>query len=77
MPIVGRHHCWCLSVSLGRVYQANKLTTVKKCLNEVLKYGGAFSPRDLYPVRPTSVYSQANAGHEKPRGRGLLRSDII
>ena len=31
--------------------QANKLTTVKKCLNEVLKYGGAFSPRDLYPVR--------------------------
>ena len=30
--------------------QANKLTTVKKCLNEVLKYGGAFSPRELYPV---------------------------
>jgi hypothetical protein len=23
---------------------------VKKCLNEVLKYGGPFSPRDLYPV---------------------------
>ncbi len=31
--------------------QANKLTTVKKCLNEVLKYGGPFNPRDLYPVR--------------------------
>jgi hypothetical protein len=31
--------------------QANKLSTVKKCLNEVLKYGGPFSPRDLYPVR--------------------------
>lgn len=30
--------------------QANKLSTVKKCLNEVLKYGGPFSPRDLYPV---------------------------
>ena len=29
---------------------ANKLNTVKKCLNEVLKYGGPFSPRDLYPV---------------------------
>ncbi|KAA1470329.1 hypothetical protein DENSPDRAFT_836110 [Dentipellis sp. KUC8613] len=29
---------------------ANKLSTVKKCLNEVLKYGGPFSPRDLYPV---------------------------
>ena len=31
--------------------QANKLTTVKKCLNEVLKYGGTFNARDLYPVR--------------------------
>lgn len=30
--------------------QANKLSTVKKCLNEVLKYGGPFNPRDLYPV---------------------------
>jgi hypothetical protein len=30
--------------------QANKLSTVKKCLNEVLKFGGPFSPRDLYPV---------------------------
>jgi hypothetical protein len=31
--------------------KANKLSTVKKCLNEVLKYGGPFSPNDLYPVR--------------------------
>lgn len=23
---------------------------MKKCLNEVLKYGGSFSTRDLYPV---------------------------
>ena len=30
--------------------QANKLSTVKKCLNEVLKCGGSFSVRDLYPV---------------------------
>ncbi len=36
-------------------YQANKLSTVKKCLNEVLKYGGPFSPRDLYPVRVTNA----------------------
>lgn len=28
---------------------ANKLSTIKKCLNEVLKYGGPYSPRDLYP----------------------------
>ena len=30
--------------------QANKLSTVKKCLNEVLKYGGPYDPRELYPV---------------------------
>ncbi|CAK5283383.1 unnamed protein product [Mycena citricolor] len=30
---------------------ANKLSTVKKCLNEVLKYGGTFSARDLYPYQ--------------------------
>lgn len=30
--------------------QANKLTTVKKVLNEVLRYGGPFHPRELYPV---------------------------
>nr|GAT50750.1 predicted protein [Mycena chlorophos] len=30
---------------------ANKLSTVKKCLNEVLKYGGSFSARDLYPYQ--------------------------
>jgi len=29
--------------------QANKLSTIKKCLNEVLKYGGPYTPRDLYP----------------------------
>lgn len=28
---------------------ANKLSTIKKCLNEVHKYGGPYSPRDLYP----------------------------
>ncbi|KAG8745649.1 hypothetical protein FRC10_007346 [Ceratobasidium sp. 414] len=32
-------------------FQANKLTTVKKCLNEVLKFGGPFNPRDLYPYQ--------------------------
>jgi len=34
--------------------QANKLSTVKKCLNEVLRFGGPFSARDLYPVRSVS-----------------------
>lgn len=29
--------------------QANKLSTIKKCLNEVLKFGGPYTPRDLYP----------------------------
>lgn len=31
---------------------ANKLSTLKKCLNEVLKYGGdGLTPRDLYPYQ--------------------------
>jgi len=30
---------------------ANKLTTIKKCLNEVLKYGGPFSPHELHPYQ--------------------------
>jgi Protein of unknown function (DUF2408) len=30
---------------------ANKLSTVKRCLNEVQKYGGPFSARDLYPYQ--------------------------
>ncbi|KAF8325828.1 uncharacterized protein EI90DRAFT_2021268 [Cantharellus anzutake] len=30
---------------------ANNLTTIKKCLNEVLKYGGPFSPHELYPYQ--------------------------
>lgn len=30
---------------------ANKLSTVKKCLNEVLKYGGPLTARDLYPYQ--------------------------
>ena len=30
---------------------ANKLATVTRCLNEVLKFGGPFSARDLYPYQ--------------------------
>jgi len=30
---------------------ANKLSTVKNCLNEVLKHGGPFNPQDLYPYQ--------------------------
>ncbi|KAJ7923529.1 hypothetical protein B0H13DRAFT_2316472 [Mycena leptocephala] len=39
------------SVSEELMPVANKLSTVKKCLNEVLKYGGTFSARDLYPYQ--------------------------
>lgn len=30
---------------------ANKLSTIKRCLNEVQKHGGPFSARDLYPYQ--------------------------
>jgi hypothetical protein len=29
----------------------NKLTTVRRCLNEVLKFGGPFNQRELYPYQ--------------------------
>ena len=41
---------WSIHVSSPlTLCQANKLSTIKKCLNEVLKYGGPYTPRDLYP----------------------------
>ena len=30
---------------------ANKLSTIQRCLNEILKFGGPFSARDLYPYQ--------------------------
>ncbi|KAF8661379.1 hypothetical protein AX16_001472 [Volvariella volvacea WC 439] len=39
------------SLSTLSTPEANKLHTVKKCLEEVLKYGGPLNARDLYPVR--------------------------
>ena len=51
MPIVRPLISITISFYLPAV-QANKLSTVKNCLNEVLKYGGPFSSRDLYPVSP-------------------------
>ena len=46
-----------LHAHIGNHIKANKLSTVKKCLNEVLKYGGPWNPRDLYPVRPLPLAS--------------------
>lgn len=39
---------------------------MKKCLNEVLKYGGPFSPRDLYPVRGFSNLVEVEYIHSCP-----------
>src|SRR5277367_2227413 len=50
MPIVRTPLSW-FNGSLTKIPQANKLTTVKKVLNEVLRYGGPFHPRELYPYQ--------------------------
>ncbi len=39
---------------------------MKKCLNEVLKYGGPFSARDLYPVSQSRT--RASCGLHSPSG---------
>lgn len=64
---------------------ANKLSTVKKCLNEVLKYGGPFSPRDLYPyqlalhqidqMRKDGKFISGEDG-SIPEGQGILMAHL-
>jgi len=64
---------------------ANKLTTIKKCLNEVLKYGGPFSPRDLYPyqlalhqidqMRKDGKFISTEDG-SIPEGQGILMAHL-
>ncbi|PPQ91468.1 hypothetical protein CVT25_013725 [Psilocybe cyanescens] len=63
---------------------ANKLTTVKKCLNEVLKYGGPFSPRDLYPYQLAlfQIDSMRKDGRfigmdgSIPEGQGIINANL-
>ncbi|KAG8908631.1 hypothetical protein FRB99_004919 [Tulasnella sp. 403] len=64
---------------------ANKLSTIKKCLNEVLKYGGPFSPRDLYPyqlalhqidqMRKDGKFI-SNEDGSVPEGQGILMAHL-
>ncbi|KAH9479506.1 CUB1 family protein C30C2.08 [Psilocybe cubensis] len=63
---------------------ANKLTTVKKCLNEVLKYGGPFNPRDLYPYQLAlfQIDSMRKDGRfvgmdgSIPEGQGIINANL-
>ncbi|KIJ61966.1 hypothetical protein HYDPIDRAFT_176736 [Hydnomerulius pinastri MD-312] len=63
---------------------ANKLSTVKKCLNEVYKYGGPFSPRDLYPYQLAlhqidSLRKDGKfVGHDGsiPEGQGIVMAHL-
>ncbi|KAF8967681.1 hypothetical protein BDZ97DRAFT_1802751 [Flammula alnicola] len=63
---------------------ANKLTTVKKCLNEVLKYGGPFNARDLYPYQLAlfQIDSMRKDGRfigmdgSIPEGQGIINANL-
>ncbi|KAI9461428.1 hypothetical protein HD554DRAFT_2028092 [Boletus coccyginus] len=63
---------------------ANKLSTVKKCLNEVYKHGGPFSPRDLYPYQLAlhqidSLRKDGRfVGHDGnvPEGQGIVMAHL-
>ncbi|KAG8220842.1 hypothetical protein J3R82DRAFT_2336 [Butyriboletus roseoflavus] len=63
---------------------ANKLSTVKKCLNEVCKHGGPFSPRDLYPYQLAlhqidSMRKDGKfIGHDGsiPEGQGIIMAHL-
>uniref|UniRef100_A0A0W0FXM3 Uncharacterized protein n=1 Tax=Moniliophthora roreri TaxID=221103 RepID=A0A0W0FXM3_MONRR len=63
---------------------ANKLSTVKKCLNEVLKYGGPFTPRDLYPYQLALHQIESRRKDGKfvgsdgsiPEGQGIIMAHL-
>ncbi|KAF9245344.1 hypothetical protein BU15DRAFT_85662 [Melanogaster broomeanus] len=63
---------------------ANKLSTIKKCLNEVNKYGGPFTPRDLYPYQIAlhqidSMRKDGKfVGHDGsiPEGQGIIMAHL-
>ncbi|KAG7093937.1 hypothetical protein E1B28_007571 [Marasmius oreades] len=63
---------------------ANKLSTVKKCLNEVLKYGGPFNPRDLYPYQLALHQIESRRKDGKfmaadgtvPEGQGIIMAHL-
>ncbi|KAG8861396.1 hypothetical protein FRB96_002845 [Tulasnella sp. 330] len=57
---------------------ANKLSTVKKCLNEVLKYGGPFTARDLYPIDQTRKDGKFISSEDGsvPEGQGILMAHL-
>ncbi|KAF9643296.1 hypothetical protein BDM02DRAFT_3132520 [Thelephora ganbajun] len=45
--------------------QGQYLSTIKKCLNEVLEYGGSFGARDLYPLKEQSDEQEEDDGEEE------------
>lgn len=63
---------------------ANKLSTVRRCLNEVLKFGGPFSTRDLYPYQLALAQIEAIRVDGKfvgkdgslPEGQAILNANL-
>ncbi|KAG1811464.1 uncharacterized protein BJ212DRAFT_1374655 [Suillus subaureus] len=63
---------------------ANKLSTVKKCLNEVYKFGGPFTPRDLYPYQLALHQIDSmrkdgrfvGVGGNVPEGQGIVMAHL-
>jgi len=63
---------------------ANKLATVRRCLNEVLKFGGPFSARDLYPYQLALAQIEALRVDGKfvgrdgslPEGQGVVNATL-
>lgn len=63
---------------------SNKLNTVKRCLNEVLKLGGPFNARDLYPYQLAlfQIDSMRKEGRfvsvdgTVPEGQGIVMANL-
>ncbi|EAU90605.2 hypothetical protein CC1G_00989 [Coprinopsis cinerea okayama7 len=74
----------CFRKLTGNLQQANKLNTVKRCLNEVLKCGGPFNARDLYPYQLAlfQIDSMRKEGRfvsvdgTIPEGQGIIMANL-
>jgi len=63
----------------------NKIATIRRCLNEVLKFGGPFSAKDLYPYQLALAQIEncrvdgkfmGKDGTTMPEGQAILNANL-
>lgn len=62
---------------------ASKLWTIRRCLNEVIKFGGPYTARDMYPYQFSLRQIEAQrqdgkfyVGRDLPEGQAILNARL-